>query len=164
MRIGLISDTHGYLDKKIFTYFKECDEIWHAGDIGSIEIVDRLSEFKKLRGVYGNIDDREIRQKFPAEDVFEVGGTVVFLTHIGGYPPRYTSNIRGRLDEFHPDLFVCGHSHIVKIMHDHKRALIHINPGAAGKQGFHKIRTIVRFSIISCRFEDMQVIELGRRA
>jgi len=164
MKIGLLSDTHGFFDEKIYEYFKECDEIWHAGDIGSIDIAERLSEFKKLRGVYGNIDDREIQHAYPAEEIFELDGIVVFMIHIGGYPPKYTSSIRHKLDEIRPGLFICGHSHIVKIMNDQDRRLVHINPGAAGNQGFHKMRTIVRFEIVTGKIKNLQLIELGRRA
>ena len=164
MRIGLLSDTHGMLDQKIFSYFADCEEIWHAGDFGSITVADELSAFRKLRGVYGNIDDMEIRSQYPEECVFNVNGIKVLLIHIGGYPPRYTLTIKKKLDEFKPNLFICGHSHIVKIIRDPVRGLLHINPGAAGWQGFHKIRSIVRFSIISGKIEDLQLIDLGKRA
>ena len=164
MKIGLISDTHGFLDEKIFKYFEACDEIWHAGDIGSIDIHNKLTGFKKLRGVYGNIDDWEIRQKYPVELIFELGGIKVYMTHIGGYPPRYTPAIRNKLNLVKPDLFICGHSHILKIMNDRYRGILHINPGAAGMQGIHKKRTLVRFSMDIGKIENLQVIELGRRA
>jgi len=164
MRIGVISDTHGFLDENIFKYFDECDEIWHAGDIGSIDITSKLSDFKKLRGVYGNIDDREIQLKHQIELNFKLEGIKVYMTHIGGYPPRYTPAIRKKLDLIKPDLFICGHSHIVKIVNDSDRGLLHINPGAAGRQGFHKKRTLVRFSILTGKIKNLQLIELGGRA
>ena len=164
MNIGVLSDTHGFLDERIFKYFKDCEEIWHAGDIGSTDIIKRLSGFKKLRGVYGNIDDSEIRQIFPVENIFKVGGITVYMTHIGGYPPHYTKPILKKLDNLQPDLFICGHSHIVKIMKDEERDLIYLNPGAAGRQGFHKKKTIVRFRIAAGRIENLQLIELGKRA
>jgi putative phosphoesterase len=164
MNIGVLSDTHGFLDGRIYEYFEHCDEIWHAGDFGSKDIIDKLSEFKNFRGVYGNIDDLEVRQICPAENVFEVEGIIVYMTHIGGYPPLYTKPVRQKLEEIQPDLFICGHSHIVRIKKDEERGLIHLNPGAAGKQGFHKKRTIVRFRILSGKIENMQLIELGSRA
>jgi putative phosphoesterase len=164
MKVGLLSDTHGFLDERILGYFEECDEIWHAGDIGSMEIANQLSSFKKLQACYGNIDNLEVREKYPAEQIFEINGIKVFMTHIGGYPPIYSPQIIKRLDNTRPQLFICGHSHIVKIMHDPKRELLHINPGAAGKQGFHKIRTIVRFRILAGKIEQVQLIELGKRA
>jgi len=164
MRIGLLSDTHGFLDDRILSYFSECDEIWHAGDFGSIEVVNQLTAFRRLRGVFGNIDDLNIRSQYPEECIFEVNGIKVFITHIGGYPPRYTLPIRKKLDEIRPDLFICGHSHILKIVNDPDRGLLHINPGAAGRQGFQRMRSIIRFSIVSGKIENLQLIELGKRA
>jgi putative phosphoesterase len=164
MNIGVLSDTHGFLDDRILKYFSECDEIWHAGDVGSMEIIDRLSSFKKLRAVYGNIDGPEIRHIFPGEYVFELEMVKVYMIHIGGYPPLYTKPLRQRLDDLQPDLFICGHSHIVKIIKDRERGLLHINPGASGKQGFHKKRTIVRFKIDAGKIDQIQLIELGERA
>jgi putative phosphoesterase len=164
MRIGLLSDTHGFIDEKILNYFSECDEIWHAGDFGSIEVVKDLSAFRRLRGVFGNIDDLDVRSRYPEECIFKVSGIKVFITHIGGYPPKYTLPIRYKLDEIKPGLFICGHSHIPKIINDPDRGLLHINPGAAGRQGFHRMRSIVRFSIVSGKIENLQLIELGKRA
>jgi len=164
MKVVLLSDTHGFLDKSIFKYFEDCDEIWHAGDIGSLDIADQLSNFKKFRAVHGNIDDNTLRHKYPEELIFNVDGLKVFIKHIGGYPPRYNNNIRRRLDLVNPDLFICGHSHIVKIIKDPERKLLHINPGASGKQGFHHMRSIIRFSILDGKLENLQLIELGKRA
>lgn len=164
MKVGLLSDTHGYLDESIFKYFEECDEIWHAGDIGSLEIADQLLNFKKFRAVYGNIDGNILRKSYPEELIFEYGGLKVFIKHIGGYPPKYNHEIRKKLDLITPDLFICGHSHIVKIIRDPKRRLLHINPGASGKHGFHHKRSIVRFSISEGKVENLQLIELGKRA
>ena len=163
MRIGLLSDTHGFLDENILKYFAECDEIWHAGDIGSIEIADKFKKFKIFRAVHGNIDEPSLRQEYPEELIFETEGLKVFIIHIGGYPPKYNKSIRKRLDEINPGLFICGHSHIAKIVNDPDRKLLHINPGAAGKQGFHHIRSIVRFSIFEGKIENIQLIELGKR-
>lgn len=163
IRIGLLSDTHSYLDEKIFDYFKECDEIWHAGDIGSFEVVDRLEAFRPLRAVYGNIDDHKMRRQYPEDLRFECEGLDVLMTHIGGYPGRYKKRVRELIAENPPGLFICGHSHILKIMPDEKHKLIHINPGACGNHGFHKIKTLVRFSIDNGKLKDVEVIELGRR-
>jgi len=164
MKVGLLSDTHSFLDESIFKYFEDCDEVWHAGDIGSIEIADQLSGFKKFRAVYGNIDEIALRHKYPEELIFEFEGLKVFIKHIGGYPPKYNSSIRSRLDLVNPDLFICGHSHIVKIIKDPERNLLHINPGASGKQGFHHMRSIIRFSVLKGKLENLQLIELGKRA
>lgn len=163
MYIGLISDTHSFLDDAVFEYFKDCDEIWHAGDFGNINLADRLSSFKPLRGVYGNIDGADIRKVYPRVLLFDCEGLKVFITHIGGYPGRYSTDIRPKLQTEKPDLFICGHSHILKIMPDKELNLLHINPGAAGKEGFHKVRTIVRFKIHEKKIHDMEVIELGNR-
>jgi putative phosphoesterase len=164
MKIGLLSDTHGYLDKNIFKYFEDCDEIWHAGDIGSIDISDQLKNFKKFRAVYGNIDGNILRYSYPEELVFEIEGLKVFIKHIGGYPPKYNPDLRKRLDILNPNLFICGHSHIVKIIKDPERNLLHINPGACGKHGFHHVRSIIRFDISKGKIENLQLIELGKRA
>ena len=164
MKVGLLSDTHNYLDEKIFKYFEGCDEIWHAGDIGSIDIANQLSDFKSFRAVYGNIDGLRLRHKYPEELIFDIEELKVFIIHIGGYPPKYNRSIRNRLDEVNPGLFICGHSHIAKIINDPGRKLLHINPGAAGKQGFHRMRSIVRFHISGGKIENIQLIELGKRA
>lgn len=162
-RIGLLSDTHSFLDEQVFTYFAECDEIWHAGDIGDEAIADRLEAFKTLRAVYGNIDTPALRRRFPGDCRFECEGMKVWITHIGGYPGRYDKRVRAILTEDAPDLFICGHSHILKIMPDKKHGLIHINPGACGNHGFHHIKTLVRFTIKEGRMYDVEVIELGKR-
>jgi len=160
-RIGLMSDTHSHLDEKIFDYFKDCDEIWHAGDIGTMELVERLQEFKPLRIVYGNIDGGAFREKFPLDDRFECEGMDIWMTHIGGYPGRYNKRVRAILDKNPPDVFICGHSHILKVMPDKKYDLLHINPGACGIYGIHKVKTIIRFAIEEGKIKDMEAIELG---
>ena len=162
MKIGLLSDTHGYLDERIYDYFSVCDEIWHAGDIGSIEVADQLQQFKPLRAVHGNIDGKEIRLAFPQDVHFQCEGMRVWMTHIGGRPPRYTSRVLKELKVQSPDIFVCGHSHILKIARDDAWNMLYINPGAAGRQGFHKVRTLVRFSVTEKKIESMEVIELGK--
>ena len=162
-RIGLLSDTHGYLDEKILNYLKECDEIWHAGDIGSLDVIDQLSEITTVKAVYGNIDGHTIRVSCPENQIFECEGLKVWMTHIGGYPPKYNKAIIEGLDRIKPGLFICGHSHILKVVPDQKRDLLHINPGACGKNGFHKVRTMVRFNIDKGKISDLQVIELMPR-
>ncbi|MDR0745136.1 MAG: metallophosphatase family protein [Mediterranea sp.] len=159
-KIGLLSDTHGYWDKKYLHYFKDCDEIWHAGDFGSIEIADRLAAFHPLRGVYGNIDGQDIRKRFPQVNRFTTDGVEVLMKHIGGYPGNYDPSIRGSLMTCPPQLFISGHSHILKMDYDKTLDLLHINPGAAGISGFHKVRTLVRFTIDSGEFKDLEVVEL----
>lgn len=163
IRIGLISDTHSYLDPKVEKYFKECDEIWHIGDVGNIDVIKQLTKIKPVRGVYGNIDGQEIRKLFPKHLKFTCEEVKVWLTHIGGYPNRYAQEVRDRIKVATPDLFISGHSHILKVMYDKKLELLHINPGAAGKSGFHKVKTIVRFSIDKKDVKDLEVIELGPR-
>jgi putative phosphoesterase len=163
MRIGLMSDTHSLLDPKILEYFAEVDEIWHAGDIGDPAVAAQLADFKPLRAVYGNIDEPSLRQIYPEDLLFECAGLRVFMTHIGGYPGRYNTRVRKIIDQFKPQLYICGHSHILKIMPDQKRSLLHINPGACGQHGFHKVRTIVRFSITDGKIIELEVIELGLR-
>jgi len=162
-RIGLISDTHSYLDGSIFQYFEECDEIWHAGDIGDAAVADRLEAFRPLRAVYGNIDDMLMQRRFPEDLRFVCEGVDVFITHIGGYPGRYSKRVREIIRQNPPRLFICGHSHILKVMPDKKYGLLHINPGAAGQEGFHKVKTIVRFTLDAGNIKDLQVIELGGR-
>ena len=162
-RIGLISDTHSFLDKRVFEYFKDCDEIWHAGDIGSIELADQLEEFKPLKAVYGNIDNHKLRARYPENLRFECEGVDVLITHIGGYPTRYNKRTRPMIAENPPKLFITGHSHILKVMPDKRYDLLHINPGAAGNHGFHKVKTIVRFTCEEGIIKDLEVIELGKR-
>ncbi len=162
-RIGLLSDTHSDLDESIFQYFAECDEVWHAGDIGSLQVTDRLEAFKLLRAVHGNIDDNAIRLRYPEDLRFECEGMDVWITHIGGYPGRYSKRVADLLKINPPNLFICGHSHILKIMPDKKHNLLHINPGACGHHGFHVMRTIVRFTIDAGKIRDVEVVELGKR-
>jgi len=164
MKIGLISDTHSYLDPTVFDYFKDCDEIWHAGDVGDFSVLERLEAFKPTLCVYGNIDDAKLRSAAPENLFFDRNGLSVFMTHIGGKPPTYNPRVRELLDIKKPQLFVCGHSHILRVISDQKRpGLIYLNPGAAGKHGFHKIRTLLRFEITNKKLANMQVIELGKR-
>lgn len=162
-RIGLISDTHSHLEEKVFDHFAECDEIWHAGDIGDIKVADQLAAFKPFRAVYGNIDAADVRITYPLDLQFHCEEVKVWMTHIGGYPGRYSKRIKDQLTEVDPDLFICGHSHILKVMPDAKHNLLHINPGAAGVHGFHQVKTIIRFSIDGKQIKDLEVIEMGRR-
>ena len=159
-RIGLLSDTHGYWDERYLKYFEECDEIWHAGDIGSKEVMDRLMAFKPFRGVYGNIDGQDIRKILPEINRFMLEGADILIKHIGGYPGKYDSQIKKILNISAPTLFISGHSHILKVKYDKEYGMLHINPGAAGKYGFHTVRTFVRLSIEQGNFSDLEVIEL----
>ena len=160
-RIGLLSDTHGHWDPRYETYFSQCDEIWHAGDIGSLDIADRLAAIKPLRAVFGNIDSYDIRQRFSEKYRFQCEGVEVLIKHIGGYPGHYDASIRGSLYAKPPKLFISGHSHILKVMYDKQLGLLHINPGAAGISGFHTRRTLVRFTIDGPEIKDLEVIELA---
>jgi uncharacterized protein len=164
-RIGLISDTHGYLDDAVFTHFKNCDEIWHAGDFGTIEIAQQLSQKTSLpvKGVYGNIDGQDVRTVYPEQLVFYCEEVKVMMRHIGGAPPRYNPETKKELQLHQPLLFIAGHSHILKVMYDDKISCLHMNPGAAGKQGWHKVRTLIRFVIDGKEMKDCEVIELGSR-
>ena len=166
-KIGLISDTHGYLDETVFRHFESCDEIWHAGDFGSITIAEQLKgqsgQETVVRGVYGNIDGYDVRSVYPEQLVWTCEEVKVLMIHIGGYPPRYNAKSKEQLLTHRPQLFICGHSHILKIMYDGKFQCLHINPGAAGKQGWHSIRTIVRFTVDGKEMKDCEVIELGKR-
>lgn len=159
-RIGLLSDTHGYLDAAIFKEFSACDEIWHAGDFGNIDVVEGLKNFKPVRGVYGNIDGPEIRALFPETNIFMCEGVKVLMKHIGGYPPKYNPETKKQILEVQPQLFISGHSHILKIMYDDKLQCLHMNPGAAGKQGWHKVKTLVRFTIDGADIKNCEVVEL----
>ncbi|QNL48423.1 metallophosphoesterase family protein [Olivibacter sp. SDN3] len=159
-KVGLLSDTHGYLDKAVFKHFAKCDEIWHAGDFGSVELIERLRDFKPFRGVYGNIDGRDIRVSYPEDLRFFCEEVDVWMTHIGGYPGKYTPRIRDEIYENPPKLFITGHSHILKVMYDRKIDCLHLNPGAAGKQGWHKVQTLMRFTIDSKIIRDLEVIEI----
>ena len=162
-RIGLISDTHGFIDENLFEYFEKCDEIWHAGDIGNLETADILASFRPLKAVYGNIDGHEVRLVYPKIQRFNCEKVDVLITHIGGYPGHYCHEVRNIIRENPPKLFICGHSHILKIIYDKKFDLLHLNPGAAGKSGFHNIRTALRFTIDRNDIKDMEVIEIEKR-
>lgn len=161
-RIGLLSDTHAYWDDKYLKYFENCDEIWHAGDIGSYEVARRLADFRPLRAVYGNCDGGDLRRIYTERLRFTCEGADVLMTHIGGYPGRYASEVRKQLLERPPKMFISGHSHILKVQYDATLGLLHINPGAAGLQGWHKVRTLVRFCIDEGEFKDLQVVEIPR--
>ncbi len=164
-KIGLMSDTHSFLDPKVFKYFADCDEIWHAGDFGNMEIVEALEEFKPLRGVWGNIDGHKIRADFPEDLRFDCEGLPVFMTHIGGYPGKYNPRVREILKNNPPrnGLFICGHSHILKVIPDKTFGFLHINPGACGNEGWHKAKTLVRFSVENGKPGNLEVIEIGAR-
>jgi putative phosphoesterase len=161
-RIGLISDTHGFLDEAVFEHFKTCDEVWHAGDFGD-SVVKSLKEWKEIKGVFGNIDDAVIRSEFPEQLVFMCEEVKVMMRHIGGSPPKYNPETRKELAIHQPQLFISGHSHILKVMYDSTINCLHMNPGAAGKQGWHKVRTLIRFVIDGKNMKDCEVIELGKR-
>jgi putative phosphoesterase len=162
MKIGLISDTHGWLDDEVFEHFASCDEIWHAGDIGNEEILDRLEAFKPTISVYGNIDGQELRRRIPVSVRLERGGVHMYMTHIGGAPGRLAIPIRADIESNQPDLFICGHSHILKIVRDPLYPkMIHMNPGAAGRHGFQTVRTIVRFDVADAQINNLEVIHLG---
>jgi putative phosphoesterase len=164
LRIGLISDTHHFLDDNVFKHFEKCDEIWHAGDFGTIEVANKLAAFKPLKGVYGNIDGQDVRTVYPEQLRWRTEGINVFMTHIGGYPPKYNPAVKKILQADPPQLFICGHSHILKVIYDDKLSCLHINPGAAGRQGWHTIRTLVRLTIDGNNMKDCEVIELGSRS
>lgn len=165
VKIGLISDTHHYLDPLIPDYFRSCDEIWHAGDFGTLKLADDLAKIAPLRGVYGNIDGNDIRQVYPLNLRFELEGMHFLMTHIGGNPGRYALPIRQEVEMNTPDVFICGHSHILKIVRDKMlNNMLYMNPGAAGKQGFQLHRTIVRFEIHNAKLQNMEVITLGERS
>ncbi|UOB16555.1 metallophosphoesterase family protein [Abyssalbus ytuae] len=162
-KILLLSDTHGYIDNQILKYIAQADEVWHAGDIGDIKVTDTIKMYKPLRGVFGNIDDNTIRLEFPENNRFFCENVEVLITHIGGYPGKYNPVIRKELQENPPKLFICGHSHILKVMWDKKNNLLHMNPGAAGKHGFHQVRTMLRFTIDKEQIKDLEIIELEKR-
>lgn len=164
VKIGLLSDTHSYLDEKIFTHFKACDEIWHAGDIGSLDVLEKLEAFKPTRAVFGNIDGQEIRVATKEILRFTIEKMSFFLIHIGGKPYSYYPNVREALQKQSTNVFICGHSHILRVEYDKKYQMLYINPGAAGIHGFHKTKTITRFTIDNDKIKDFEVIELGLRA
>lgn len=159
-RIGILSDTHGYWDERYARYFAGCDEIWHAGDIGSMALIGHLQGICPVRAVYGNADGGELRRMYTNVLTWQCEDARVMMTHIGGYPGKYDARIRQRLAEESPDLFVCGHSHILKVIYDDKLQCLHINPGAAGLQGWQTVRTLVRFCVTGKQFHDLEVIEL----
>lgn len=159
-RIGLLSDTHGFLDEAVFRHFANCDEIWHAGDFGTIQVLSALQDFKPFRGVYGNIDGQDIRTQVPELLQWECEEIRVMMLHIGGYPPRYNARSKAALQQYRPQLFISGHSHILKVMFDEALQCLHMNPGAAGKQGWHTARTLIRFVIDGKEIRDCEVIEL----
>ena len=161
-KIGLLSDTHGHWDDKFIKYLSDSDEIWHAGDIGDLKIMDQLKKITKTRGVYGNIDNHQIRSEFPLHQRFIIEKVSIWMTHIGGLPYSYVKSIRDEINEAPPNLFICGHSHICKVQMDKKLNMLYMNPGAAGLRGIHKIRTILRFKIDEQNIKDLEVIELGK--
>ena len=162
-KILLLSDTHGYLDDQMIKFIRLADEVWHAGDIGSIAVTDQIAKLKPIRAVYGNIDGGDIRRTFPLDARFTIEGLHVWMTHIGGYPNRYEKRIKDNLIHNPPGLLISGHSHILKVIYDKKNSLLHMNPGAAGKYGFHQKRTMLRFEVHGKEVKNLEVIELGNR-
>jgi len=162
-KIGLISDTHSFLHPRVKHHFSNCDEIWHAGDIGNLSLADELAAFKPLRAIYGNIDGTEVRKVYPEHLRFTLEGVDVWMTHIGGYPKRYDLRVRDEIKKNPPKLFICGHSHILKAMPDPQLGLLHLNPGAAGKVGFHQVLTLMRFELEAGKIQNLEVIELEKR-
>jgi putative phosphoesterase len=162
-RIGLLSDTHGYMDDRILHHLKGCDEIWHAGDIGSHEVMKPLHDLAEVRAVYGNIDEISLRSTYPLDNIFETAGAKCYITHIAGRPGKYPARVKEMIRANRPNIFICGHSHILIIQRDPKSGMIHLNPGAAGKHGFHKMRTMIRFAIEKGQIVEPEIIELGKR-
>ena len=162
-KILLLSDTHGYIDNAILKYVKQADEVWHAGDIGDLKVTDAIKALKPLKAVYGNIDNTKIRTEFPVHNRFNCEQVDVWITHIGGYPPKYDRRISDAIKQNSPQLFISGHSHILKVMPDKKLNLLHMNPGAVGKHGFHKTRTMLRFTIDGEKIDNLEVIEFPVR-
>ncbi|HTA61813.1 MAG TPA: metallophosphoesterase family protein [Bacteroidia bacterium] len=163
-KILLISDTHSYLDQKLFKYIETVDEVWHAGDIGDITVCKEIEKLKPLKAVFGNIDGQDARKLYPENALFMCEQIKVFITHIGGYPNRYNLEAKKIIEQEKPNLFICGHSHILKIMFDKKYNLLHLNPGACGMHGFHQVKTLLRFAIEGTEIKNMEIIELGKRA
>lgn len=161
-KILLISDTHGYIDDRIIQYAKESDETWHAGDIGELKVVDEIKKVTTLRAVHGNIDNSKIRAEYAEDLRFKIEDMKIWITHIGGYPNKYNLRIRQEINSNPPDVFICGHSHILKVINDNKLNLLHINPGAIGKHGFHQVRTMIRFQIMKSKIQNLEVIEFKR--
>jgi hypothetical protein len=164
MKIGLLSDTHGWIHPRLFDHFAQCDEIWHAGDIGSVDVADKLAAFKPLKAVFGNIDDALVRRIYKENLIFMAEEIRVWITHIGGAPGHYDRRVIDGINENPPDLFICGHSHIAKVMFDKKAGFLYMNPGAAGYNGFHKYMTAIRFQIDGKDIHDLELIEMGMRA
>lgn len=162
-KILLLSDTHSYIDDKILKYVNQADEVWHAGDIGDLKVTDSIKTLRPLRGVYGNIDDAKARMEFPLDNRFMCEGVSVYMTHIGGYPKKYNARVLNELKAHTPKLFICGHSHILKVMFDKDFNLLHMNPGAAGIYGMHQVRTMLRFEIDKDQIKNLEIIELGRK-
>lgn len=162
-RIALLSDTHGQLDEAAFKYLQECDEVWHGGDFGTVHIAESLAAVKPLRGVYGNIDGTALRMRFPENLFFETAGVKFLITHIAGSPGKYSPRVRKLLAELKPDVLICGHSHILKVMRDSAFNILYMNPGAAGNEGFHKMKTLLRFSVEDGALKNLEVVELGKR-
>ncbi|MCC8360772.1 metallophosphoesterase family protein [Salinimicrobium sediminilitoris] len=162
-KILLLSDTHGHLDERILKYAEDADELWHAGDIGTTAVSDSLKKVKPLKAVFGNIDGAEVRKEFPLNNRFMCEEVDVWITHIGGYPGRYSPAVKEEIKANPPRIFISGHSHILKVMNDKKLGVLHMNPGAAGKQGFHQVRTMLRFVIDGKEIKDLEVIELGKK-
>ena len=160
----LISDTHGYLDSKLIKHIQTVDEVWHAGDIGDIKVCKEIEKLKPLKAVFGNIDGTDLRNNYPEHFSFNCEKVKVLITHIGGYPGKYPNKIKQLIQTLKPDLFICGHSHILKIMFDKINNLLHINPGASGIQGFHNVKTAVKFEIDGTEIKNASIIELGKRA
>jgi putative phosphoesterase len=163
-KILLLSDTHSYIDDQILKFVRQADEVWHAGDIGSLQVTDAIKKLRPLRAVYGNIDDKDARAEFPLDNKFLIEEVAVWMTHIGGYPKRYHQRVRDQLKANPPKLFICGHSHILKVQYDKDLELLHLNPGAAGKHGFHKVRTMLRFTLDKGDIKDLEIIELAQRS
>lgn len=161
-KILLLSDTHSHIDDAILKHVKQADEVWHAGDIGNLKVTDAIKKLKPLRAVFGNIDDAEARAEFPEHNRFMCEDVDVWITHIGGYPPNYNNRVRDDIKLNPPRIFICGHSHILKVMPDKKLNLIHMNPGAIGKHGFHNVRTMLRFTIDGRKIDNLEVIEFSR--
>lgn len=163
-KILLLSDTHGFIDSQILKFVKQADEVWHAGDIGDVKVSDAIKNLKTLRGVYGNIDNKDLRIEFPLDNKFKIDDVNIWITHIGGYPNRYNARIKEEIQKNPPDVFISGHSHILKVIFDKKLNLLHLNPGAAGKQGLHQARTMLRFEINNKKVENLEIIELEKRS
>jgi putative phosphoesterase len=162
-KIGLLSDTHGHIHDRVKNFLKDCNEIWHAGDIGTMSVIEELEKIAPIKAVYGNIDGHSIRSRFKEDEIFICEGLKIYLTHIGGYPGRYSPRARKIIDLHLPDIFISGHSHILKVMPDKKRKLLHINPGAAGNSGFHKSITCIRFELDKGRIDNLEVFDLDRK-